>query len=45
MRDQIYAFTVIGTFIYIAASFCEAALALLLFPKSIINDIEEDLRT
>ena len=38
-----YAFTVLGTFIYIATSFCEAAL--LLFPKSIIDGIEENLRT
>ena len=41
--DQIYAFTVLGTFVYIASSFCEAAL--LLFPKSIIDDIAENLRT
>ena len=38
-----YAFTLLGTFIYIATSFCEAAL--LLFPKSIIDDIEDNLRT
>ena len=39
----IYAFTVLSTFIYIAASFCEAPLRLL--PKSVIDDIEEKLRT
>ena len=43
MRDKIYAFTVFSTFIYITTSFCEAAL--LLFPKFIIDDTEENLRT
>ena len=43
MRDQIYAFTVLDTFIYIATYFCEAAILLIL--KSIIDDIEENLRT
>ena len=38
-----YAFTVLGTFVYITTSYCEAGL--LLFPKSIIDDIEENLRT
>ena len=41
-RDYIYAFNVFRTFIYIATSFFEAAL--LLFPKSIIDYIEENLR-
>ena len=42
-RDQIYVFTVLGTFIYIATSFCDAAL--LLFPKSIVDHVEENFRT
>ena len=42
-RDQIYAFTVLDTFIYIVTCFFEAAF--LLFPKSIIDDIEENFRT
>ena len=42
-RDQIYAFTMLNTFIYITTSFCEAAL--LLFSKSTIDDIGENLRT
>ena len=39
----IYAFSVLGTFMNIATSFCEAAF--LLFPISIIDDIEGNLRT
>ena len=35
-------FYCVGHFIYIAISFCESAI--LLFPKSIIGDIEENLR-
>ena len=42
--DQIHAFTMLATFIYITPSFCEAAL-LLLFLKSTIDDIEGNIRT
>ena len=43
LRNQIYAFAVLDTFSYIATCFCEEAL--LLFPKSIVDDIEGNLRT